>query len=322
MSSVDNPVLELRTFYELEKASKLEVMHFFINFGLIAKEVVCPKCGRPMKLKLVNDSKDGYKWACRRNNSQDKHVASKSIRCGSFFGGSKLKMTTIMILTYLWVLHLPMHYICLQAKVNDNTVTEWIQFCRDVCLEICIGNSEIIGGPDVVVEVNESKFGRRKFSHGQKGNGKWVYCGVERVSKKAFFKIVECQSKDDLLDIIKEFILPGTIIVSSCWKKYDCLEDDAYIKLRDYDAYKFRHPGTNSDDNSKKESICAVVKRSLRTKRMVDNQFPSYLAEYIWRKKNKEIDEEKLLDVFLEDVKRIYIPGVTQAEEKEQQDSS
>lgn len=306
MSSVNDPILEMRTFYELEKASRLDVIHFFMNLGLIVKDVVCHRCGKPMKLgNLYRPSVDGYLWQCKVN-SKNKHMVEKSIRYGSFFNGSKLSMPSIMIITYLWTLQLPAYYIALEAKVNINTVTEWSQFCRDVCLEVCVDDSDVIGGQGVIVEVDESKFLRRKFSHSQEVKGNWIYCGVEKMSKKSFFKIVEKPSKDELLGVIKEFILPGTVIVSSCWKTYNCLLDDRYIKLIHSCGYQFKEAVSNSR-NSPTQTVCAEVKRSLSVKKMFDNNFPSYLAEYIWRKKHRDVAKEHLLHVFLENIKRVYI---------------
>lgn len=306
MSSVNDPVLELRTFYELEKASRLDVIHFFMNLGLIVKDVVCHRCGKPMKLgNLYRPSVDGYLWQCKVN-SKNKHMVEKSVRCGSFFNGSKLAMPSIMIITYLWTLQLPSYYIALEAKVNVNTVTEWSQFCRDVCLEICVDDSEMIGGQEVIVEMDESKFSRRKFSHSHEVKGSWIYCGVEKISKKSFFKIVEVPSKDELLAVIREFILPGTVIVSNCWVTYNCLSDDRFDKLTRCYGYQFKDAMTGSR-NSSTQTVCADVKRRLSVKKMFDNNYPSYLAEYVWRKKHKDVEKEHLLHIFLEDIKKIYI---------------
>ena len=37
-----------------------------------------------------------------------------------------------------------------------------------------------IGGPGIVVELDESKFGKRKDNRGKKVKGAWVFGGVER----------------------------------------------------------------------------------------------------------------------------------------------
>ena len=56
-----------------------------------------------------------------------------------------------------------------------------------MCLQIAILDNEQIGGPGIVVGVDESKFGKRKYHRGRKVDGCWVFGGIERVGKKCFF---------------------------------------------------------------------------------------------------------------------------------------
>lgn len=69
-----------------------------------------------------------------------------------------------------------------------------------------------------MVEIDESKFGRRKYYRGHRVEGQWVFGGVERITGKCFLVPVERRDKETLLTVIKEWILPGTLIISDCWK--------------------------------------------------------------------------------------------------------
>ena len=64
-------------------------------------------------------------------------------------------------------------------------------------LEIAILDNEQIGGPGIVVEVDESKFGKRKYNRGRKVDGCWVFGGIEGVGKKCFLNLL----KIDLLKL-------------------------------------------------------------------------------------------------------------------------
>jgi hypothetical protein len=59
---------------------------------------------------------------------------------------------------------------------------DWCNFCREVCSEIFIEDSEIIGGPGRGVEIDESKFGKRKYPRGKRVDGCSVFGGIERDS--------------------------------------------------------------------------------------------------------------------------------------------
>jgi hypothetical protein len=50
----------------------------------------------------------------------------------------------------------------------------------------------VVGGPGVIVELDESKFGKRKHNRGHRVDGVWVFGGVERTSeRKVFLRVVE-----------------------------------------------------------------------------------------------------------------------------------
>ncbi|GFT30871.1 DDE_Tnp_IS1595 domain-containing protein [Trichonephila clavipes] len=71
-----------------------------------------------------------------------------------------------------------------------------------------------------------------KYGKGRRVNGKWVFGGVQRESNKCFFRVVESRTKEELLKVIHEWILPGTTIISDCWKAYDCLSDEGVCSFK------------------------------------------------------------------------------------------
>ena len=79
-----------------------------------------------------------------------------------------------------------------------------------------------IGGDGHIVEVDESKFGKRKYNSGRRVVGKWVLGGVSRTTGECF--LVECpdnrRNHHTLLSLIKRYINPGTTILSDRWKGY------------------------------------------------------------------------------------------------------
>ena len=95
-----------------------------------------------------------------------------------------------------------------------------------MCSEILENDCEKIGGQGKTVEIDESKFGKRKYHRGKRVEGVWVFGGIERESRRSFFRIVEDRSAETLIPIIKEFVLPGTTIISDCWKAYSSLSKE------------------------------------------------------------------------------------------------
>ena len=140
--------------------------------------------------------------------------------------------------------------------------------------------SQSIGGEGKVVQIDESKFGKRKYHRGHHVEGQWVFGGIESDSRKCFLIAVEKRDEQTLLPIIQKWIKPGTTIISDCWKAYCNLEKHGYM-----------HRTVNH----------AKVKMPPFSVRK--HHFSSYLAEFMWRYRNKNND---LFEMFLQDVKKIY----------------
>ena len=90
----------------------------------------------------------------------------------------------------------------------------------------------MIGGVGVRVQIDESKFGKRKYHRGKRVEGQWVLGGIEEHSRKNFMVPVEKRDAATLIPIILKWIKPGSIIISDCWKAYNSLSQRDYEHLR------------------------------------------------------------------------------------------
>ena len=94
--------------------------------------------------------------------------------------------------------------------------------------EILYPREEQIGGPDKTVQIDESKFGKRKYHRGHRVEGQWVFSGIEEGSRRSFMVAVDKRDEATLLPLIKKHIAKETTIVSDCWKTYSKLELNGY----------------------------------------------------------------------------------------------
>ena len=150
----------------------------------------CIKCERgQLRLRGDKSKTDGEIYACnRRSKKQDKCFAKISIRHSSWFANSHLSLAKILKLTYYWVYETKNFRAKFETEVgNGGTIVDWFNFCREVCTEILITDSEQIGGPNTIVEIDESKFGKRKYNRGKRVDGIWVFGGIERNTGRFFF---------------------------------------------------------------------------------------------------------------------------------------
>jgi hypothetical protein len=79
------------------------------------------------------------------------------------------------------------------VRISHKTAVDWASFCREVCYDAAIERCTKIGGVDEngeprVVEIDESKFGKRKYHKGRRVEGQWVSLEFFKNSFKTFFQ--------------------------------------------------------------------------------------------------------------------------------------
>ena len=140
-------------------------------------------------------------------------VGRCSPRQGSFFTPSRLTLPSLLKFLYYWSEEIQSHdFIEKHLGWSPNTVVDWKNFLRDICVEELLVNPEPIGGVGTIVEIDESKFGKRKYNKRRLLTGQWVFGMVERDTDKMVMVTVPDRSTATLLPIIQTFVLPGTTI--------------------------------------------------------------------------------------------------------------
>ena len=93
---------------------------------------------------------------------------------------------------YCWATQNTQTLALLHAEIGDfYTTMDWYNYCREICaLVINDEDVERIGGVGKIVEIDESKFGKRKYNRGRRVEGQWVFEDVERGSNNVFLTCV------------------------------------------------------------------------------------------------------------------------------------
>ncbi|KAF0772712.1 Uncharacterized protein FWK35_00006393 [Aphis craccivora] len=72
----------------------------------------------------------------------------------------------------------------------------------------------------------------------------------ERETGNCFMVPIENRNATTLLAIIKEWIKPGTTIISNCWKAYNTLNNEGYIRMTVNHSYHFKDLETGVHSNT------------------------------------------------------------------------
>ena len=137
---------------------------------------------------------------------------------------SKLLITSLLQFMYLWCEDIQSHAIEEeQLQWAPATVVDWKNFMRDICVEEIIQDAEPLGGLGIIVEIGESKFGKRKYNRGRLVVGHWVFGKVERDTGRMVMLCVPDRSAATLIPLIQHYVLPGSIVYSDEWAAYNIL---------------------------------------------------------------------------------------------------
>ena len=84
------------------------------------------------------------------------------MRFGSWFQNSSLGFEDILKIAYYWSRN---HLVIAELNISQTTCVDWFTFCREFCIEILQSTEgDVIGDPGLIVEIDESKFGKRKLN--------------------------------------------------------------------------------------------------------------------------------------------------------------
>ena len=136
------------------------------NKNIIRRSLLCRKCSSSCNFV---PRKDGYAWRCTRKGCQ----SVLSIRDGTFFSGSHLNLNEIVEISYWWARGMNVTNVMHETGHTKQTIVDWFNFHRDVCAQYFIDNPVMLGGPGKIVEIDESKFGKKKYNRGRYKEGHW-----------------------------------------------------------------------------------------------------------------------------------------------------
>ena len=166
-----------------------------------------------------------------------------------------------------------------------------------------------IGGPGLTVEVDESLFVRRKHNVGRCVGQQWVFEGVCRETKECFLFAVKDRTSATLADSIRKNVLPGSIIISDCWKGYEALDAMPLADL--YSHYTVNHsehfvdPDTGAHTQTVESLWCSAKRRFKARNGTHRHLLDSYLCKFVWRKKFWNANP---FDKILEDIAAFWPP--------------
>jgi hypothetical protein len=131
----------------------------------------------------------------------------------SFFAHCKFGVHVALLLLYCFAVEDGWTQVLVKTGLSSRTVSEWLKYCRQLVAEVVLVNEQdvAVGGEGITVQIDESKFGKRKKTKNGRGHrveGAWVFGGVEVGggawdNNKYFCVVVENRAASTLLPLIE-----------------------------------------------------------------------------------------------------------------------
>lgn len=279
----------------------IEICKFLIQKGLIKDSMACNYCLELMDMKESNDNPETYNWRCM-NTLCIHYQTTKSIRLGSFFQSFQAPIMEVYNTISLYCTLPRQIDVVKQSKMSKSFIKN---LRKKIILKMCEYFEQHpirLGGPGVVVQVDETKINFNAKSHRGLGPSTpcWAFCIVDTSHSpaKGYIELIERRNAESLLPIISKVVRPGSIIHSDEWRAYNQIEKTGiYEHMKVVHKYNFVDPDTGTHTQHV-ESFNNKIKYKIKMAKGVPKDFrPKFITEFLFFDTFKECVFEKFLDI-------------------------
>lgn len=293
MSSV-KPIPSDKEFAMLMQDEKT-CIRYLASKSIFYETLPCPGCRDPMVRDL---SKKVFR--CPKKQCKQREL---SLKKHTFFYSSRLPCFEIMRIARMWLADSTRNSTLKLTGHSSKTITSMFNYFRQLVTQDLTQEKQIIGGQDIIVEIDETKLGKRKYHRGHRVEGVWVVCGIERTREKKTFCIpVEKRDAKTLEDLIKNYVRSGSIIYTDLWKGYTGLNSNlGFCHKKVNHSQTFKDPITGVCTNTV-EGLNNGLKLKIKPRNRTKKGITEHLQEFVWRRVNKN----RLWDAFIDALKNIH----------------
>jgi transposase-like protein len=270
--------------------------------GLLRRERECRRCRKPMQLEFTGH---GFgRFRCRRG-----HDVEVSLAKDTWFEDARISPEKAVLLTYCFAVDMDSKQAIRETSMDgettsSETVVDWYSFCRQMCMHSLDQQFEtLIGGPGHIVEIDECKIGRTKYSRGRFVEGHWI---LGMMDHDGGYRLEICpenkRDRQTLQALITKHVAPDTTIMTDCWKGYEGLDEIGFEHFTVNHSYNFVDPDTGAN-TQRIESSWRALRKKLSRGGVKGEHLAFHLCEYLWRRQLQDSDP---FETLIQDIKRMF----------------
>lgn len=251
----------------------------------------CTKCSeRPMNLNITEKN---ARFKCSRCSN------TESVFKDTIFYNIKKNIIEIMDLIYFWSLDLSQKKVGYQSNtLSHDTLFVWFEKLSKLAARIIRSENQNgkIGGRNHRVQIDESKFSKRKYNVGREVRSPWIVGGIDLETREVFFVETFFRDAETLNNIIINHVEPGSIIFTDCWRGYNSLQNQNFEHFTVNHSRNFIDPETGANTQLI-ENTWGVFKKRFRARGINSNcKIELYFLEFMFKMKYGNHSFEKLLE--------------------------
>ena len=203
-----------------------ELILWALDNQLLREPHCCKECrnkeNKKVKMKLSQNKNyvDGFVWKCKCGGMEN---IRKGNNLFENFKKIKLRLILIYIFTHFTILLSPTISQTILG-LNPRTIRRLADYLSSCIIKHQINDEESLGkfgGKDVIIEMDESCFFKRKNNKGRIQKQIWGFGFVERGSGRLFVEAVPNRTSKTLLPSIFKWISPDTkLLITDEWRAY------------------------------------------------------------------------------------------------------
>ena len=225
------------------------------------------RCRRQTVLYRNTDYKGNYAKYCKTCRKFE------SLTSGTLFEETHLGFRDIVMLAFLWSEDICVTNSAGLIDLPKSTIVHYQSYFREIASWKLINdqNNFNFGGPGVEVQIDES------FIRGQ-----WVLGIYDTNLRRGIVRLVEARGSAQLLPVIQEHVLPGSVIMTDSWKAYNQLNQLGYNHYTVNHSENFRDPVTGACTNAI-EAYWSRLKGYLRQMNSMGSRLTSeHIDAFMW----------------------------------------
>lgn len=258
-------------------------------------EVYCSKCvGKRMNLNINKNYARFICGSCSKTSSVFKNT---------IFYDCKKNIIELLDIIFFWSIDCNQITSAFQSNTRSNqTMNKWFEKLRKIsCIIMKNENSSgKIGGFGHIVQIDESKFSKRKYEIGRVVKSPWIVGGIDCTTHQVFFVETFYRNASTLENIICDHVKVGSTIFTDCWAGYSNLNSRGFFHNTVNHSTNFVDPETGVNTQLI-ERTWGIYKKKMKSRGInYKSKIEEYFLEFYFKLKyGKETFKKIMENIYL-----------------------